>query len=91
MRSFTLYSQKERLDPLTVPLLNTCSFQKKILSNLTCVLIYSLARFVLENGFKGYLDNFPSGKLSTVVWVRVRVSFSVEGKFSLGTIIPKPF
>ena len=33
-------------------ILNTCSFQKKILSNLTCVLIYSLPKRVLEDGFK---------------------------------------
>ena len=29
-----------------------CSFQKKMLSNLTCVLIYSLTKYVLEDGFK---------------------------------------
>ena len=29
-------------------ILNPCSFQK-MLSNLTCVLIYSLAKFVLED------------------------------------------
>ena len=28
------------------------SFGKRILPNLTCVLIYSLAKFVLEDGFK---------------------------------------
>ena len=33
-------------------MLNTCSFQKKMLSNLTCVLIYSLKKCVLEDGFK---------------------------------------
>ena len=31
-------------------ILNRCSFQKKILSNLTCVLIYSLTTCVLEDG-----------------------------------------
>ena len=30
--------------------LNTCSFQIKMLSNLTCVLIYSLTKCVLEDG-----------------------------------------
>ena len=29
--------------------LNTCSFQKKMLSNLTCVLIYSLTKRVVED------------------------------------------
>ena len=32
-------------------ILNTCSFQKRILFNWTCVLIYS--KCVLEDGFKG--------------------------------------
>ena len=32
-------------------ILNTFSFQKKI-SNTTCVLIYSLTKFFLEDGFK---------------------------------------
>ena len=31
---------------------NTCSFQKKMLSNLPCVLIYSLTKGVLEDSFK---------------------------------------
>ena len=29
-----------------------CSLQKKMLSNLTCVLIYSLTKCVFEDGFK---------------------------------------
>ena len=34
-------------------ILNTCSFHKKMLSNfLPCVLIYSLKKCVLEDGFK---------------------------------------
>ena len=33
-------------------ILNTCSFQKKMLSNSTCALIYSLTKCVLEDGFK---------------------------------------
>ena len=33
-------------------ILNKCSFQRKIVSNLTCVLIYSLTKFVLEDVFK---------------------------------------
>ena len=33
-------------------ILNTCSFQKKLQSNLTCVLIYSLTKCVLKYGFK---------------------------------------
>ena len=33
-------------------ILNTYSFHKKMLSNLKCSLIYSLAKFVLEDGFK---------------------------------------
>ena len=33
-------------------ILNTCSFQNNMLSNLTCVLIYSLTKCVLEDGFK---------------------------------------
>ena len=32
-------------------ILNKCSFQK-MLSNITCVLIYSLTNCVLEDGFK---------------------------------------
>ena len=31
---------------------NTCSFQKKMLSNLTCVLIYSLTKCVLAESSK---------------------------------------
>ena len=34
-------------------LLNIFSFQKKMLSNLTCVLTYSMTKCVLEDGFKG--------------------------------------
>ena len=33
-------------------ILNKGSFQKKMLSNLPCVLIYSLTKCVLEDGFK---------------------------------------
>ena len=33
-------------------ILNTCSFQKNMLSNLTYVLIYSLKKCVLEDSFK---------------------------------------
>ena len=33
-------------------ILNTFSFQGKMLSNLTCVLIYSLTKCALEGGFK---------------------------------------
>ena len=33
-------------------ILNTCNFQKKILSKLTCVLIYSLTKCVLKDGFE---------------------------------------
>ena len=33
-------------------ILNTYSFQKKMLSNLTRVLIYSLTKFVFEDAFK---------------------------------------
>ena len=32
--------------------LNTCSFQKKMLLNVTCVLIYLLTECVFEDGFK---------------------------------------
>ena len=31
---------------------NRCSFQMKMLSSLTCVLIYSMAKCILEHGFK---------------------------------------
>ena len=31
---------------------NTCCFQKKMLSNLTCFLIYSLTKCALEDGFE---------------------------------------
>ena len=30
----------------------TCSFQKKISSNLTCLLIYTFTKCALEDGFK---------------------------------------
>ena len=33
-------------------ILNTCNFQKKILSKLTCALIYSLTKCVLKDGFE---------------------------------------
>ena len=33
-------------------ILNTCSFQKKMLPNLTCVLIDSLTKCVYEDSFK---------------------------------------
>ena len=33
-------------------ILNAYSFQKKKLSNSTCVLIYSLTKCILEDGFK---------------------------------------
>ena len=33
-------------------IVNTCNFQKMMLSNLTGVLIYSLTKCVLEYGFK---------------------------------------
>ena len=33
-------------------ILNTCSFQKKMLSNLMSVVIYSLTKCVLEDGLK---------------------------------------
>ena len=41
-------------------ILDTCSFQQKMLSNLPCVLIFSLTKFVLEDGFKDscVLKNF---------------------------------
>ena len=32
--------------------LNTCSFQKKILPNVTSVVIYLLTIYVIEDGFK---------------------------------------
>ena len=35
-------------------LLNTCSFQKKMLPNLICVLIYSLTKCVLEDGSENF-------------------------------------
>ena len=35
-----------------ISILNSCSFQIKILSNVTCILIYSLTKWVLEDGFK---------------------------------------
>ena len=45
-------------------ILNTCSFQKKILFNLTCVLIYSLTKCVFEDEFEDIcvlkiLQNLP--------------------------------
>ena len=33
-------------------MLNASSYQKKILSNLTCILIYSLTKCALEDGLK---------------------------------------
>ena len=38
-------------------ILNTCSFQKKMLFNLTCVLIYSLTKCVLEDIFENFVKN----------------------------------
>ena len=35
-------------------ILNTCSFQKKILSDLTCVLIYSWTKCVIEDGSENF-------------------------------------
>ena len=43
---------KLNCDTENMVILNTCSFRKKMLSNLTCVLIYSLTKYVLEDGFK---------------------------------------
>ena len=39
-------------DKENMTILNTWNFQNKMLSNLTCVLIYSLTECVLEDGFK---------------------------------------
>ena len=36
-------------------ILNTWSFQKKMLTNLTLVLIYSLTKCVLENGSENFV------------------------------------
>ena len=36
-------------------ILNTNSFQKKMLSNLTCILIYSLTKCVLEDGSENFV------------------------------------
>ena len=36
-------------------ILNTCSFQKEMLSNLTYVLIYSLTKCVLEDGSENFV------------------------------------
>ena len=46
---------------------HTCSLQKKMLPNLTCVLIYSLIDWVLEDGLKDncsenfliFTENYP--------------------------------
>ena len=40
---------KSNCDKENILILNTYSFQKKMLSNITCVLIYSLAKCVLED------------------------------------------
>ena len=40
-------------------ILNTCDFQKKMLPNLTCVLIYALTKCVLD-GFKDSCSNSKS-------------------------------
>ena len=37
-------------DKENMVILDTCSFQKKMLSNFTCVLIYSLAKYIFEDG-----------------------------------------
>ena len=42
-------------DKENVLILNTFGFQKKMLSNLTCVLIYSLTKYVLEHGFENFV------------------------------------
>ena len=39
-------------DKENMKIFNTCCFQMKMLSNLTCVLIYSLPKCVLEDDFK---------------------------------------
>ena len=43
---------KLNCDKENMIVLNTCSFQKKMLSNLTCVLIYLLTECIFEDGFK---------------------------------------
>ena len=51
---FTVFFLKIKLncDKENMIVLNTCSFQKKMLSNLTCVLIYLLTECIFEDGFK---------------------------------------
>ena len=47
-------------------ILNTCSFQKKMLSNLTCVLIYSWTKCVIEDGSENFVklaEIYPSRSL----------------------------
>ena len=53
-KTFVLAFLKIKLDydKENMLILNTCSFQKKMLSNLTWVLIYALTKCVLEDGFK---------------------------------------
>ena len=43
---------KLNCDKENMLILNTCSFQKTMMSNVTCVLIYSLTKCVLEGGSK---------------------------------------
>ena len=43
---------KLNCDKENMLIMNTCSFQNIMLSNITCVLIYSLTKFVLEDVLK---------------------------------------
>ena len=48
-----IYKKKKKIAIKKILLiLNICSFQKKMLSNLTYLLIYSLTKCIFEDGFK---------------------------------------
>ena len=36
-------------------ILNRCSFQKKMLSKLTCILIYPMAKCILQDGSENFV------------------------------------
>ena len=46
---------KLNCDKENMIILNTCSFQKRILPNLTCVLICSLTKLALEDGSENFV------------------------------------
>ena len=73
--------------------LNTCSFQIKMLSNLTCVLIYSLTKCVLEDGliFKR-LGGSPCGFSKKVSSVQsMKPWFFVTFNIIISHIFPENF